>query len=124
MNAVSKTQERILTVVGAIFGLAVGAAVTQKVIGPRMVEAPKFLLAVFVGGAVGFFIYTLIKDGGTLLLRKQAQGRPAGAAPQAAAAPPPPAAEPPTEEWAPPQPDAPTQRERPLRPLRGRDPRD
>ena len=121
MNQISKAQERILTVVGAIFGLAVGAAVTQKVIGPRMVEAPKFLLAVFVGGAVGFFIYTLIKDGGTLILRKQGQGR-STAAPVSQAAPPPP--EPPTQEWAPPQPDAPTQRERPLRPLRGRDPRD
>jgi hypothetical protein len=77
VDGVTKTEQRVLTVIGAIVGALVGFVVFQKVIGNRMIEAPKFVLAVFLGGVVGMVLYTLIKDGGIALLkRRSAPGTP------------------------------------------------
>ena len=75
MEGVSKAQQRVFTVVGAVLGLVVGFVVFQKVIGNKMIEAGTFVLAVFIGGAVGIIIYTLIKDGIPLLLKRRSGER-------------------------------------------------
>jgi hypothetical protein len=74
-----------------------------------MIEAPRFLLAVFVGGLGGMTLFWLIRDGGSAVIGKQAQAK-------AAAPAPPPVAEPEPE----PEPAAPARAERPLRPLKKR----
>jgi hypothetical protein len=91
MDRITRLQRRVLTPVGALVGLVVGFVVFQTVIGNRMIEAPRFVLAVFVGGGVGLILYTLIHDGVAILLRKQSgdavDGEPAAAATAAAATP-------------------------------------
>ena len=69
----TKTQQRILTTAGIVLGVLVGFVVFQRVIGNRMIEAPKFVLAVFIGGAIAMIIYTGIKDGVALLLKRRAE---------------------------------------------------
>jgi hypothetical protein len=95
MDRITRLQRRVLTPVGALVGLVVGFVVFQTVIGNRMIEAPRFVLAVFVGGGVGLILYTLIHDGVAILLRKQSgdtdAAAPAGATVAAAAASPAPA---------------------------------
>lgn len=116
MNGVSKGQQRVLTAVGAIVGLVVAYFVFNSVIGNRMIEAPRFVLAVLLGGGVGMILYTLIKDGGILVLKKQkSSGAPKAAA--APAAPPPEPAPAPAREA---RKEPLRARERPLRP-RGRE---
>jgi len=123
MDGVSKGQQRVLTAVGAIVGLVVAYFVFNAVIGNRMIEAPRFVLAVLLGGGVGMIIYTVIKDGGTLVLKKQkGGGGPEAAPPPAASAPASPA--PPLMDDEPParvpRKEPLRARERPLRP-RGRE---
>ena len=71
MDGVTKGQQRALTAAGAIVGIVVGLIVWNRVIGDEMIEVGRFVLAVFVGGAVAFLLYVLIKDGGSAILRKQ-----------------------------------------------------
>jgi hypothetical protein len=96
VDGVTKRAQRLLTVLGWIFGLAVGFFVFQKVIGNKMIEAPKFVLAVFIGGFVGMIVYTFVKDGGAIVLkraanankpRRGAESAPVAAEPRADAAP-------------------------------------
>ena len=73
MNGVSKGQRIVLTVVGGLVGLAVFLFAADAVIGDGMIEAPRFLTAVFVGGLAGMALFWLIRDGGSALLGRQGQ---------------------------------------------------
>jgi hypothetical protein len=107
VDGVSKGQQRALTAVGAIVGLIVGYFVFNGVIGNRMIEAPRFVLAVLLGGGVGMILYTLIKDGGTLVLKRQQASK--------TAAPPPPPTPPAAPVDEPPPAPARQARKEPLR---------
>jgi hypothetical protein len=104
VDGVNKTQQRVLTAVGAVLGLLVAYFVFNAVIGNRMIEAPRFVFAVLLGGAVGMIFYTLIKDGGVLLLKRQ-QATKDGAPPAAPVVP----------EAEPEAPQRPIRAERPVR---------
>ncbi len=115
MDGVSKAQQRALTAAGAILGLVAAYFVFDGVIGDRMIEAPRFVLAVLTAGGVGMIVYTLIKDGGVFLLKRQKA--PKVAAPASVAPPTPTAPEPEVE-----APQRPLRAERPLRPERAERP--
>jgi hypothetical protein len=113
VDDVSKAQQRAFTAVGAILGLVAAYFVFDGVIGDRMIEAPRFVLAVLTGGGVGMIVYTLIKDGGLFLLKRQRSPKAAAPAPTA------PDPEPEIEVDAPQRPlraERPLRSERPLRP--------
>ena len=80
----SKTQQRVLTAVGVVLGLLVGFVIFRRVIADKegVLEIGDFLLGVFIGGAVGMIIYTLIKDGIPRLLNRRGASAPKAAAPQ------------------------------------------
>nr|MBA3653934.1 hypothetical protein [Actinomycetota bacterium] len=67
-DGADNTRNPALTVAGAVLGVLLGVLTFQKIIGNRMIEASKFVLAVFIGGAVAMIVYTLVKDGGAALL--------------------------------------------------------
>jgi hypothetical protein len=118
VEEVSKTQQRALTAVGAVLGLVLGFLVFQKVIGNRMIEAPRFVLAVFLGGIVGMAVYTLIKDGIPFVLKRQKSTD----APVATTPPPPaPRPAPRVAKRAAPSEDAPARPLRAERPLKPRE---
>jgi hypothetical protein len=73
VEGVSKAQQRVFTVVGVIVGLVAGFIALRRAIADKegVLEAGDFVLGVFIGGAVGIVLYTLIKDGIPWLLKRR-----------------------------------------------------